>query len=306
MPDLPITFTVGALPLDQSYTPQGIADAIAQRLSASTSQSYSLFTSGAVLPSSDTGPHFLTTESTWYYFDYDTGNYQPQKLAQKSLRYIVTDVTPSSADYDIWFRIAADGTPLDVRKWQASQWVAFPTDYANITNKPNLAPVGVMHDWPTNTAPQDFLICNGAAVLRGQYAALFAVIGTTYGVGDGSTTFNLPDFRGRVAVGSGTGDATDATAWSLGSKRGTEGVSLTATQNGPHGHLLAKQEVSAAGPLLLSTEYLATGRDVGDRSYALAKATGEPDAGTTATSGTGAAHANLQPSLTVNKIIRYQ
>jgi microcystin-dependent protein len=309
MPDLPITFTVGALPLDQSYTPQGFADAIAQRLSASTGQSYSLFTSGAVLPSSDTGPHFLTTESTWYYFDYNTGNYQPQKLAQKSLRYIVTDVTPSSSDYDIWYRIAADGTPLDVRKWQASQWVAFPTDYANISNKPNLAPVGVMHDWPTNTAPQDFLICNGAAVLRGQYAALFAVIGTTYGVGDGSTTFNLPDFRGRVAVGSGTGDASDATAWSLGAKRGTEGVSLTATQNAEHQHLMLFGETRGAGaPQPSTTSSVASGYFVSgeDRSYTLREGTGDADIGLTGESGTGAAHANIQPSLTVNKIIRYQ
>ena len=52
--------------------------------------------------------------------------------------------------------------------------------------------------WFTGTAPTGWLLCNGDAVSRSTYADLFAVIGTTFGVGDGSTTFNVPDFRGRV------------------------------------------------------------------------------------------------------------
>jgi microcystin-dependent protein len=54
--------------------------------------------------------------------------------------------------------------------------------------------------------PAGFLLCDGSAVSRtGATANLFAVLGTTYGIGDGSTTFNLPDMRGRVIVGTGTG-----------------------------------------------------------------------------------------------------
>ena len=52
-----------------------------------------------------------------------------------------------------------------------------------------------------STAPTGWLLCDGAAVSRSTYAALFSAIGTAYGVGNGTTTFNIPDFRGRVPVG---------------------------------------------------------------------------------------------------------
>jgi len=57
-------------------------------------------------------------------------------------------------------------------------------------------PAGVIVAISYSTAPSGYLLCNGAAVSRTTYASLFAAIGGTYGVGDGSTTFNLPDFRG--------------------------------------------------------------------------------------------------------------
>ena len=53
--------------------------------------------------------------------------------------------------------------------------------------------------------PDGWLLCGGGAVSRTAYSALFTIVGTTYGVGDGSTTFNVPDLRGRIIVGSGTG-----------------------------------------------------------------------------------------------------
>lgn len=65
-------------------------------------------------------------------------------------------------------------------------------------------PTGCGMDWFTGTPPAGWLLCDGSAVSRTTYAALFAVIGSTYGAGDGSTTFNLPDTRGRVVVGQGT------------------------------------------------------------------------------------------------------
>jgi microcystin-dependent protein len=60
-------------------------------------------------------------------------------------------------------------------------------------------PSGAMMDYAGATAPSGWLMCDGAAVSRTTYANLFAAIGTSYGVGNGSTTFNLPDFRGRFA-----------------------------------------------------------------------------------------------------------
>lgn len=71
-------------------------------------------------------------------------------------------------------------------------------------NLQRLLPTGTMLPYAAAAAPSFFLACDGSAISRTTYAALFAVIGTTYGAGNGSTTFNLPDARGRVIVGSGT------------------------------------------------------------------------------------------------------
>ena len=60
---------------------------------------------------------------------------------------------------------------------------------------------GVVFPFAGTTAPDDWLMCYGQAVSRTTYATLFATIGTTYGPGDGTTTFNVPDMRGRVAAG---------------------------------------------------------------------------------------------------------
>jgi microcystin-dependent protein len=65
-------------------------------------------------------------------------------------------------------------------------------------------PTGVFMPFAGTVAPAGFLICDGAAISRTTHAALFAVIGTTYGIGDGSTTFNIPDLRACTPVGAGT------------------------------------------------------------------------------------------------------
>jgi microcystin-dependent protein len=67
--------------------------------------------------------------------------------------------------------------------------------------------VGSLIMWVGTSAPSGWLLCDGSAISRSTYATLFAIIGESFGIGDGSTTFNLPDFRGRspVGVGQGTG-----------------------------------------------------------------------------------------------------
>lgn len=81
------------------------------------------------------------------------------------------------------------------------------------------------------SAPTGWLLCDGSAVSRTTYAALFAVASTTYGVGDGSTTFNLPDLRGRVAVGKNS-----ATFATLGATGGEETHTLTIAEMPSHNH----------------------------------------------------------------------
>src|SRR5207302_11385946 len=90
--------------------------------------------------------------------------------------------------------------------------------------------------WSTSTAPTGFLLCDGSAVSRTTYTALFAVIGTTYGSGDGSTTFNVPDLRGRVAVGAGQG--TGLTNRVLGAMSGEENHVLTIAEMPAHTHTI--------------------------------------------------------------------
>jgi microcystin-dependent protein len=73
---------------------------------------------------------------------------------------------------------------------------------AAITTAANVVcPVGVIQMWATGTAPTGWLLCDGTAVSRATYSELFALWSTTFGVGDGSTTFNVPDMRQRIPIG---------------------------------------------------------------------------------------------------------
>lgn len=80
------------------------------------------------------------------------------------------------------------------------------------TTKFRQAP-GIIKMYAGNSAPDGWLLCDGSAVSRIDYALLFAVIGTTYGAGDGSTTFNVPDLSGRFALGAGEPNDNNVHAW---------------------------------------------------------------------------------------------
>lgn len=84
-----------------------------------------------------------------------------------------------------------------------------------------ILPPGMTVPYGGASAPTGWLLCNGAAVSRTTYSALFAAIGTAYGVGDGSSTFNLPDLRGKVPVGKDSG-----TFSALGAQGGVESNNL--------------------------------------------------------------------------------
>ena len=103
---------------------------------------------------------------------------------------------------------------------------------------------GIVVPWGSASIPSGFLECNGQAVSRSTYAALFAVIGTTYGVGDGSTTFNVPDLTDRTVVNKSntknlaqTGGANTVTP--TGNISGSTGsTTLQANTIPSHGHSL--------------------------------------------------------------------
>ena len=98
--------------------------------------------------------------------------------------------------------------------------------FLNLSVLPNLMPAGVMMPYAGSSPPTGWLLCYGQAVLRANYSGLYAAIGTTYGSGDGMTTFNLPDLRGRITVGldnmGGTAAGRVAAATSLAVTGGTE------------------------------------------------------------------------------------
>ena len=91
-----------------------------------------------------------------------------------------------------------------------------------------LVPAGAIMAFAMNGAPTGWLAADGTAVSRSTYATLFAAIATTYGVGDGSTTFNLPDLRGYFVRGSGTNSDTTASG-AFGAKQADELKSHTHT-----------------------------------------------------------------------------
>lgn len=93
------------------------------------------------------------------------------------------------------------------------------------------APTGAMVMWGTTSAPTDWLLCDGTAVDRTTYAALFAVIGTTFGVGNGSTTFNLPNFVSRFPLGK----RASGTASTVGSTGGAFDHTHTVSSSGTSG-----------------------------------------------------------------------
>ena len=108
-------------------------------------------------------------------------------------------------------------------------------------------PAGIVEVFAGSTVPTGFLLCDGSAVSRDTYATLFAVIGTTYGPGDGSTTFNLPDLSGRVVIGTSQSHA-------LGSTGGSETVTLTESELPVHTHEVPQHghanTIAAATPVM--------------------------------------------------------
>lgn len=93
-------------------------------------------------------------------------------------------------------------------------------------------PIGAVMTFGTTATPAGFLLCDGSAVDRTTYASLFAVIGTNFGPGNGVDTFNLPDMRGRVAVGK----AASGTFATINNSGGEENHTLTVDEMPSHSH----------------------------------------------------------------------
>ena len=142
-------------------------------------------------------------------------------------------------------------------------------------------PAGAVIPYAGSAAPAGWLLCGGQAVSRSDYAALFAIIGTTYGVGNGSTTFNLPDLRGRVVAGEDDMGGTAANrltsgnsgiaGTTLGASGGAETVTLTSAQSGvpahSHANTLTNNAVTSGNDNTDHTHSGTTGADSPDHSH---------------------------------------
>ena len=167
---------------------------------------------------------------------------------------------------------------------------AFYGDGANITG---LLPTGAILPYGVTAAPTGYKLCDGSAHTRTgtSTSALFTVIGTLYGVGNGSTTFNVPDLAGKFMAGIGSG-LTSVTAGmivgtTIGNTGGVQTVTLTTTQLPSFNHLAGSNTWS--------------NRD--DASNILQSGTSVASVSTTSTGG-GGAHSNIPPALIVQFIIK--
>ena len=157
---------------------------------------------------------------------------------------------------------------------------------------------GALLMWPTATAPSGYLLCTGSAVSRTTYAALFAVIGTTFGVGDGSTTFNLPDYTGRSPLGANGSYALASTGGSADAVVVSHTHTATVTDPG-HFHNTPYNFATYAG-----------GGSSGANNTFGSVNNPQTDTKTTgisvanSTTGVSGTNANLQPYLAINFIIK--
>lgn len=103
-------------------------------------------------------------------------------------------------------------------------------------------PTGIVKAYAGSSAPAGYLLCDGSAVSRTTYDVLFALIGTTYGAGDGSTTFNVPNIKGKIIVGK---DSSDADVDTLGETGGAKTINIAHTHTHSHTHSIS---ATSGGP----------------------------------------------------------
>ena len=173
---------------------------------------------------------------------------------------------------------------------------------------PDILPVGSGLLWYSGTPPSKYLLCDGTAISRTTYAQLFGILGTTYGVGDGSTTFNLPDLRqkfpiGKAASGTGnslgdTGGAIDHTHTVPAHYHGMGAGADLSVSNSPSGYSAWGGSSNTTAPQGTTADGTYADNSITGR---IGLVTGGVDGNAEMTSGT-----NNPPFVTVNYIIKYR
>jgi microcystin-dependent protein len=164
-----------------------------------------------------------------------------------------------------------------------------------------LAPAGSLMPYAGASAPSGWLLCFGQEISRSTYAALFAVLGTTYGAGDGSTTFAVPDLRGRVIAGQDDMGGTSANRLTnqsggldgdvLGATGGAETHQIVTSEMPSHSHNFTynQNDVDSSGGAKRAQNISTSGNNISV---------------TTTSVGGDSAHNNVQPTIILNYIIK--
>ena len=146
-------------------------------------------------------------------------------------------------------------------------------------------PIGATIEWFSNTIPTNWLLLNGQAISRTDFSELFTLYGTTFGVGNGSTTFNIPDMRDYVPVGK---SSTDTNIDTIGEKYGTKTHTLSINEMPSHNHSLNGYYGNLDGAYNIKA---------GNNAGTVADIS-------TGYNGGGLAHNNMQPSIATNFIVK--
>ena len=210
----------------------------------------------------------------------------------------------------------ADGNANDILTTDGAGQLSFTALGAS-----NTFASGMLMPYAGATAPTGWLLCYGQAISRTTYADLFAVVGTTYGNGDGSTTFNLPDLRGRVVAGKdnmGGSSANRLTSAlngdSLGAAGGAESHTLSTSQIPAHRHFVAANVAlgSASSSVAAVTSTTQVARQyqspygAGGEIFSMSMVQTGTDAsvGRSSSVGSSNSHNNTQPTFILTYIIK--
>lgn len=214
-------------------------------------------------------------------------------------------------------RILYNGNSIEY--WDGASWVVI--GYL----APEAERVGVIKMYASSSAPSGYLLCNGAAVSRATYSALFGVIGETYGAGDGVTTFNTPNLCGKFPVGY------DGGGYQMGTTGGESTVTLseanmpthshsgtTGTESQTHSHDIShthgvsqiahRTGSGDSGDFAAGSTFQSSAQDVTSGGASTSNSGNASQTHshtiTTDTKGSSTAHQNLPPFLTINYIIK--
>ena len=243
-----------------------------------------------------TAYHFLTTRGTYFYEGYVSGSTSGfnKVLSDRDIKDVLTSTDTKSV------LSANQGKILNESKQDTlvSGTNIKTINGDSILGSGNISvggekiPIGTIFEFPTDDPtklPTGYLFCDGSAVSRTTYADLFGVIGTTYGSGDGSTTFNLPSKEGLVTVGI---DSNDTSFDTIGETGGEKTHTLSVDEMPSHNHAINYAYPFNSGGL--GTYLPATNQNT---------PTGQSPTDIKPTGG-GQAHNNLQPYVVSNYIIK--